>query len=187
MVITITELEIDEAVRTYRKPIITFMLLAEMFGDDEEARKLAQKRIRSLTIQVNKLLRPSHIIDRDVRWVVDELNKLQAEPLQKEIQFYKNFLATVTADKTTTEGSVTEEQILRAKEYPIVDLLESFGVEFHRSFATCPWHGEKTASLHHIKDRNTVYCHGCHKHADTIEVMRHFKSIGFVEAVRQLV
>jgi hypothetical protein len=170
-----------------QQPTITFRDLVSMFGDDKDAQLAAKRKVRSLTIEHNKLLRPSLFIDRDLRWVVDETNKLRAESVDQQIRFYKNFLATALADKSKPDGSVTEAQILAAKEYPIVELLESFGVVFRNEFAGCPWHVEKTASLHYIRNRNTVYCHGCQKHADTIEVVRHFKSISFVEAVRSLI
>ena len=179
--------ELQAICRGRREPNITFRQLVEMFGDDPDTHKLAKKQIRSLTIKRNKITEPSLLIDKNLRWVTDEMNKLKAEPLDKQIQFYKNYLATATADKSKPDGSVTEAQILQAKEYPIVELLESYGVLFARDFANCPWHDERTASLHYIKTRNTCYCHGCHKHVDTIDVVRHLKGVGFVEAVRSLI
>lgn len=183
----VTEFDLDIAVRERREPRITFRDLVDMFGDDPETHKLAKKRIRSLTIKRNKITKPSLLVDKNLRWVRDEVNKLKAEPLDKQIRFYQNYLATATADKSKPNGSITEAQILRAKEYPIVELLESYGVLFARDFAVCYMHNEKTASLHYIKARNTCYCHGCHKHVDTIDVVRHFKGVGFVEAVRSLI
>jgi hypothetical protein len=183
----ILESELSHYARERREPNITFRQLVDMFGDDEDAKKLAKKQIRSLTIRRNKIIKPSLIIDKNLRWVIDEVNKLTAEPLEKQIKFYTNFLATAEADKTKPDGSVTEFQIEQAREYPIVELLESFGVEFRNEFASCPWHSERTNSLHYIRNRNTVYCHGCQKHADTITVVRHFKGAGFIEAVRSLI
>ena len=179
--------ELQIICRERKEPNITFRQLVEMFGDDPETHKLAKKQIRLLTIKRNKIVKPSLLIDKNLRWVVDEVNKLKAKPLDKQIQFYRNFLTTATADKTNPNGSVTEAQILQAKEYPIVELLESYGVLFARDFAVCYMHDEKTASLHYIKARNTCYCQGCHKHVDTIDVVRHFRGIGFVEAVRSLI
>ncbi len=168
---------------------ITFLQLAEMFGEDNSVRKIVQTRIRQLVRDRNHLLRPSLLVDKNRRWVRDEVNKLLAEPIEKQIKYYTNFLnASDPLKKEEMESrGVNEIDIARAKEVPIVELLESFGVEFVRDFAVCPWHGEKTASLHYIKNRNCVYCQGCHKHADTIAVVQHFKNVVFIEAVKSLV
>lgn len=181
--------EIQKIVRERREPNITFLMLADMFGDSESARKCAQTRIRSLVRERNQLLRPSLLIDKNRRYVRDEVNKLFAEPLEKQIKYYTNFLNAsdpVKKEQMKSRG-VSETDIARAKEVPIVELLESFGVEFKNDFAVCVWHSEKSASLHYIKDRNCVYCMGCHKHADTITVVQHFRNVNFIEAVKQLI
>lgn len=183
------EAELQKIVRERREPNITFLMLADMFGEDKDSRKLAQTRIRSLTRQRNQLLRPSLLIDKDRRWVRYEVNKLKAEVFDKQIKFYNNFLNASNPEKKEEMKTlgVSETDIARAKEAPIVDLLESFGVLFVRDFAVCPWHGEKTASLHYIKERNTCYCQGCHKHVDSITVVQHFRNVNFIEAVKSLV
>lgn len=183
------ESELQKTVRERREPNITFLMLADMFGDDENARSLAQTRIRSLIRQRNQLLRPSLLVDKNRRYVRDELNKFRAEPLDKQIKYYHNFINAsdpVKKEEMKTRG-VSDFDIARAKEVPIVELLESFGTEFKHDFAICPWHGEKTGSLHYIKERNCVYCLGCHKHADTITVAQHFRNLNFVEAVKSLI
>ncbi len=185
----ITEDEIEQAVRERREPNITFLMLAEMFGEDEGTRKLAQTRIRKLTRERNIFLRPSLFVNRDLRWVRDEVNKIQADEIDKQIKYYQNFLDasdSVKKEEMKLRG-VNEFDIARAKEVPIVELLESYGVMFKRDFAVCPWHGEKTGSLHYIKERNTAHCMGCHKNADTITVVQHFKNCSFIEAVKSLI
>lgn len=175
--------------RERREPNITFLMLAEMFGEDEDARKAAKSRIRALTIERNKILKPVFYVDKNRRYVHDEVNKLLAEPLDKQIKYYYNFLNAsdpVKKEQMKSRG-VSETDIARAKEVPIVELLESFGTEFRHDFAVCPWHGEKTGSLHYIKERNCVYCLGCHKHADTITVAQHFRNLNFIEAVKSLI
>jgi hypothetical protein len=187
--LVITEEDIEKAARARREPNITFLMLADMFGEDESARKIAQTRIRQLTRERNEFLRPSLLIDKNRRWVRDEVNKIKAEQIDKQIKYYQNFLNASDPKKKEqmkTRG-VSESDILKAKEYPIVELLESFGVLFARDFAVCPWHSERTASLHYIKDRNTCYCQGCHKHVDSIEVVKHFRNVNFVEAVKSLI
>lgn len=84
-----------------------------------------------------------------------------------------------------TEGQkdrITEDMILRAKEYPFAEL-----IKFDRAgFARCPWHEEKAPSLHLYKDKNFVYCFGCHKKADTIDFLMKLEGIDFAQAVKRL-
>lgn len=185
----ILESELLRCNRERREPNITFLQLADIFGDDEDARKSAQTRIRSLTRQRNQLLRPSLLVDKNRRWIRDEVNKFEADKLDKQIKFYTNFInaSNPTKKEEMKTRGVSETDIARAKEVPIVDLLESFGVLFVRDFAVCPFHGEKTASLHYIKERNTCYCQGCHKHVDSIAVVQHFRNVNFVEAAKSLI
>lgn len=185
----ILDAELSRHHREYREPNITFLMLADMFGEDEDARKLAQTRIRSLTRQRNQLLRPSLLVDKNRRWIRDEVNKFEADKLDKQIKFYTNFMkaSNPTKKEEMKTRGVSETDIARAKDVPIVDLLESYGVLFVRDFAVCYMHGEKTASLHYIKERNTCYCQGCHKYVDSIAVVQHFRNVNFVEAVKSLI
>lgn len=79
-------------------------------------------------------------------------------------------------------GSITDEDIEAAKAYPIEELIE--GVD--RNTAICPFHQEKTPSLH-IKN-NKAYCYGsCKKTWDTVSFLMQKEGISFVEAVRRLI
>lgn len=50
-------------------------------------------------------------------------------------------------------------------------------------WACCPFHHEKTASLH-IKDREGYYyCFGCHEKGDAIKFVRETENVSFTEAV----
>lgn len=72
--------------------------------------------------------------------------------------------------------------IARAKEYPIHELIE-FNMQ---GSAKCLWHNEKTASMHYYPKTNSVYCFGCGKTGDAIDVWRKVNGGGFVEAVKEL-
>lgn len=66
----------------------------------------------------------------------------------------------------------------RVKTYPINRL-----VEFTRKQTCCIWHNEKTPSLTYYPKTNTVYCFGCSKHGDVIDVYRQIHNCSFKEAV----
>lgn len=75
----------------------------------------------------------------------------------------------------------TGSKIEQAKLYPITDLMR-----FEHFKAVCPWHNEKTSSLHYYPDNNRVYCFGCGKSGDAIDVYRVLNNCGFKEAVEKL-
>lgn len=72
-------------------------------------------------------------------------------------------------------------EILQAKQYPINKL-----IEFKEGKAPCLWHSEKTPSMHYYLKSNTVYCFGCGKHGDAIDVIRQIRNCTFTEAIKHL-
>lgn len=86
-------------------------------------------------------------------------------------------------EKTERKFSGDTSEIARAKSYPIPEL-----VKFSRDHkACCIWHNESTPSLHYYKANNTVYCFGCGKHGDAIDVYRQVHGCSFVDALKKLV
>lgn len=200
MIIPITEekyrdSEINIICRSYKKPKLTVWEISEIFGD-EDTLTLVKKKINILTRQKNKLTKPLHIIDLNIRWVVNGVNKHKAALIEKEIKKQKLLLSIIQSKVDEENGVVPKEsnkqgvndvEILKAREVPIKELMESYGVEFKRDFAECPWHIEKSGSLHYIKKRNTTHCHGgCSRSYDTIDVVMHFNNYGFIDAVKML-
>lgn len=81
-----------------------------------------------------------------------------------------------------SRSSRDTSNIEQAKEYPITSMLK-FN---HAHKAVCPWHAEDTPSLHYYAKSNTVYCFGCGKHADAIDVYRAIHGCSFTNAVNAL-
>lgn len=69
-----------------------------------------------------------------------------------------------------------------AKSYPIDSL-----IEFKHKKACCIWHNEKTPSMAYYPNTNSVYCFGCGKYGDTIDVFRQLHNCDFKAAVKELV
>lgn len=80
---------------------------------------------------------------------------------------------------TGKEERVTGEDIAKAKEYPITNLIES-----RRNMAKCPFHPDKTASLY-LKN-NFFHCFGCDKSGDVIDFVMETEGMSFKEAIRRL-
>lgn len=73
------------------------------------------------------------------------------------------------------------DKVLRAKDYSITDL-----IKFQKEKARCIWHTEDTPSMHYYPDTNSVYCFGCGKHGDAIDVYQQMYKCSFKEAIEKL-
>lgn len=82
------------------------------------------------------------------------------------------------------KGSITPDDIARAKEHPIGSLVE---VIRRDGFVNCPFHGEKTASLKIYLKENRWWCYGsCNSGGDSIDWLMRSEGVEFVDAVRRL-
>lgn len=81
-------------------------------------------------------------------------------------------------------GSTAVDAIARAKQVPIPKILGAYA--FTRNKARCLWHNEDTASMHYFPASNHVFCFGCRKRADAIDVYRQHHQCSFKEAVYAL-
>jgi len=70
----------------------------------------------------------------------------------------------------------------KAKMYPITSLIKVNKA----GFARCVWHDEKTPSMKYYPKTNHVYCFGCHRRGDAIDVVQAIRGCSFGEAVDQL-
>lgn len=80
---------------------------------------------------------------------------------------------------TNKLDSLSAEQISRARDYPLKDLLNT-----NKNIAKCPFHDDRTASLN-IKN-NFYHCHGCNISGDTIDFLMKRDGLTFKEAVIKL-
>lgn len=98
---------------------------------------------------------------------------------KKSIDGYVKLLPSGPLSKQTKQN-ISDNDITRAREFPIDQL-----IEFNRAgFARCIWHQEKTPSMH-LKG-NHVYCFSCQHHGDAIEVYMQIHGVDFKNAVRHL-
>ena len=75
-----------------------------------------------------------------------------------------------------------DDKVLKAKSYPMTNL-----IDFRHRKACCPWHSEKTPSLHYYPKTNSAYCFGaCGRAYDSIDAYRMKYGGGFVDAVKKL-
>lgn len=104
--------------------------------------------------------------------------------LWKSTFFHDAMIKAVQVQKNIVpvkNRSHIKDELERAKAYPIDRL-----IEFRQNKACCIWHNEKTASLHYYRKENRVFCFGCHKHGDAIDVVRQIENLSFKEAIKRL-
>ncbi len=78
---------------------------------------------------------------------------------------------------------VHDDKVLNAKAYPVSNL-----IKFNRDKkAACPFHNEKTPSLHYYKATNSTYCFGgCGKAYDSIAIYQKLHGVDFRTAIDDL-
>jgi hypothetical protein len=84
--------------------------------------------------------------------------------------------------RRTVKDTRNTDDVSRAKEVPIDRYIKFDGY----GKARCLWHSDKTPSMHYYRNKNKVFCFGCGKSADVIDVVRELDGCTFIEAVRKL-
>lgn len=187
-----TTFYLDDTLRAYinkktYSPYTAFTL-AQDFGDSEDLPTVLRRAIKKRKSEYKKMTKFVPLTDPNLCFVRNSLNlytakeKHEAQLKQLETVLY---LITRPKDATVNPNAITAAQVEAARQFPISGL-----IEFHRSFAICPWHGEKTASLHLLPNcgETRAYCQGaCHKTYDVIDAyMLLNPSATFIDAVKYL-
>ena len=95
-------------------------------------------------------------------------------------EYIKEFTPkTIPNSRTYTARDNSE--VSKAKTYPIDKL-----VKFSHKKACCLWHNERTPSMAFYPDTNSVYCFGCGKSGDAIDVYREKHDCDFKTALSEL-
>jgi hypothetical protein len=79
----------------------------------------------------------------------------------------------------------TDRMIDNAKQYPMEELLASYGCQVKMHRCKCPVHDGKNSTSFEVKD-NRGRCHSCSWSGDSIELVRKIEGVGFMQAVRKL-
>lgn len=111
---------------------------------------------------------------------LEENGVISISPLEKKINKLKFSLRVVENKEELKENQITDEMIVRAREFPFENLIKVDS----RKFAVCPFHSEKTPSF--FVKNNFGYCFGCNKSADTIDFVMKTQNKTFIEAVQSL-
>lgn len=96
-----------------------------------------------------------------------------------DIEIKKSILSDIEKLNTFINSKITNDDVQRAKEYPLERLLE-----IKNGMACCINHDDTHPSMN--CKNGFVYCHSCGYHGDAIEVYRKLNNVGFTEAVKFL-
>ncbi|MDO8726388.1 MAG: CHC2 zinc finger domain-containing protein, partial [Candidatus Methanoperedens sp.] len=80
-----------------------------------------------------------------------------------------------------TRGFVTQEQIQRARSYPISKILGK------KKLVVCPFHNDAVPSLSIDHERGLWHCFGCSRSGNVIQLVMKLEGLDFRDAVRRLI
>lgn len=157
------DVEQEPKAQSFKLSIIDGMLTAENY--EEEYAEIHNYLRREQVVELWKMR-----FDQEIERLIGEIAKLNTR-----IKFKQK--------KTLSPDHITDEDVITAKHIPI-DTLISFN---SLGKAHCIWHTEKSASMQYYTENNTVYCFGCHKSGDAIDVFSTLHGgISFLQAVRAM-
>jgi len=112
-------------------------------------------------------------------------NDLAYTAMQDHEQEIKHWETIVKMDKfrrkPVEDGTITDTDIMRAKDLPIINLLKVN----RAGFALCEFHSEKTPSCKVYKD-NRFHCFSCNANGDAIDLVMKQNGLTFIEAVKKI-
>lgn len=120
-----------------------------------------------------------------IQEVIDDRSERQST--WKSTYFHDAFIKKYEDDHRAVPVSKGRDMsmhtdLAKAKSYPMAELLA-----FSRDGkAKCPWHSERTASLHYFKEENRVHCFGCGKGGDAVDLYMQMNGCDFKKAVKEL-
>lgn len=134
--------------------------------------------LKNISSDIEDITYKRRNIDRD--GVEDEFLLYRLEEL---LRFKKKLVKIKDINRETiNKNFITEDDIIKAREYPINSLLE-----FDRSgFTRCIFHDEDTPSMKYYSKTNTVHCFGCSKSHDSISIYMHQNNVDFINAVKSM-
>ena len=140
------------------------------------------KELETLIQEINRNYEDSRRENKSPAWLRQAFYIMSPiKKYERELKSLKDSLRAMVYRADLKEKRITDEDIVRAKEYAIENLLE-----VNKSkFAKCVWHDDGKTPNMYVKN-NYAYCFSCHKSGDVIDVYRVLHKCSFVEAVKAL-
>lgn len=143
----------------------------------KKARELGVDRVAAVKMRVRYLLQEIEICEQaDYDYGV--MNVIIQDDFDEIFYLFSKIKKTEVRN-----GNITDEDITRAKEYPIENLIEldSRG----KAIAWC--HDDKNPSMTLWKGKNRVRCWACSRTYNPIDILIERDGLSFIEAVKRLI
>ena len=159
-----------------------------------EAKVYMKKKLKECKLGIKKLVdlrsfgllelskMPFEMQSKIQKWLFDYVDK-KINRLKGNIEYYTKFVKLTTVVKSKSKNGVNHDQIYKANNVPIPDFYDIKPGKPIR----CPFHDDKTASMHYFLKNNKVHCFGCDTNYSAINLIMKLKNIAFVDAVRYLI
>lgn len=119
--------------------------------------------------------------------IYEELAKLEREGIVSDRSKTIKRIVSYQQHKLSPKlGTITDEMIEIAKEYPIKELwAELVNSPIRGGMTKCCFHPDKTASMS-LRRHNRYYCFGCDERGSVIDLYMKINKVNFIQAVKAL-
>ena len=120
-------------------------------------------------------------------WIADEVRRLRVEDrFGDTIRRLNRVRGYYNTQLNPTPGRITDEDILRAKDYPIQDMYTGKLRKAGKSLiGLCPFHNDRKHPSFHIR-KNRYKCFTCDEGGDSIAFYMKQNGVNFIQAVKFL-
>ena len=161
--------------------------IIEMLETFEEDLPDMLEALRSNLIDdIKEIGKPEPRGDENWDWVAQKVYECQIKNISEyRLQMIKRITRYIESKQNPRPGRITDNDIARAKEFPIQDLyagkLRKMGKQY---CGLCPFHTERTPSFYIKNNRYT--CYGCGEYGDSIAFYMKTNGVTFIQAVKKL-
>ena len=149
----------------------------------QEWHRFADKRVMELTLDIEELVDAAAEAETEdeasiyLVWVGDLGREM--EQIRRDIRTAEEM---IHPPKNQPKDRITDEDIARAKEYPVNQV-----VEFDRQGRALAWcHDDHKPSLYYGARKNVAVCPVCGKTFNAVDVLMARDDLSFIEAVKRL-
>lgn len=112
------------------------------------------------------------------------------EEIEKKIYYFERLSDKKTEKFKARKGQLTDADIERARNIPIVDVAETHLGQLRKTskgyITRCPFHQDNSPSFHIYPESNRYYCFGCNATGDVITFIQKLLNHDFKSAVLYL-
>jgi len=167
----------------YTPPRITTRQALEWF-DTDELRQLKTDITDNFVERLQAIPKPKTTKDETLKWVRQSVYEIELEEVMGHFSRVGKTIERKlhSIDFPDVPGTITQDQIDRAREYPIEDLVET---PVRRGMALCPFHPDNNPSMS-VQKYNRYKCFSCDAKGDAIDFYMKTREVDFLTAVARL-